>query len=155
MRVDDLMTRDVATVRASDSLARAVELMQERDCGCVVVTGPGAVLEGIVTDRDASLAALRIDEPLSRIEVRESMTGDVLACAPDDTIDVVERTMGHHQVRRLPVVDRAGRLCGLLSLDDIAREARREKGLLAPPVSEEGVGRTLGQVSRPHLLQTD
>jgi hypothetical protein len=51
--------------------------------------------------------------------------------------------MGQHQVRRLPVVDDKGRLCGILSLDDLARQARADAGMVAPPL-RQAVGRTLG-----------
>jgi len=152
MKVQDLMTRAVATARAPDSLARAVELMQERDCGCIAVVDEASKVVGILTDRDVCLAALRTGRPLSRVNVNDSMTTKVFTCAQDDLVADAERRMGQHQVRRLPVVDGVGRLHGILSLDDIAKEARREEGLIAPPVSAESVGRTLGQVGRPHLI---
>ena len=153
MKVQDLMTRDVVTVGAADSLAYAVRLMQQRDCGCIAVIDEAAKIAGILTDRDVCLAALRADRPLSHVEVKDSMRTEVFTCSPDDSIAEAERRMGQHQVSRLPVVDAQGRLRGLLTLDDIAREALREEDLIVPPVSQEAVGRTLGQIGRPHLVE--
>lgn len=152
MRVNELMTRDVARVRAQDTLARVVELMEERDCGCVAVTDERATIVGVLTDRDVSLAALRADGPLSKLKANDFMRTEVVTCAPGDSIGEAERRMGQHQVRRLPVIDARGSLCGILSLDDIAKEACREEGWIGPPVSMGAVGRTLGQIGRPRLV---
>ena len=152
MKVKDLMNRDVVTVRLTDGLARAVESMQARECGCVPVIDEGSRVVGILTDRDVCLAALRTDRPLSRLGTEAAMSARVFTCKPGDTIAEAEHLMGLHQVRRLPVVDANGRLLGILSLDDIAKEACLEEGLIVPPVSAEAVGRTLGQISRSHLL---
>ena len=81
------------------------------------------------------------------------MSAKAYSCRAHDSIGEAEQAMGLHQVRRLPAVDENGRLEGILSLDDIAREARSEQGLIAPPVSAEAVGRTLGQIDRPHLIE--
>jgi len=67
------------------------------------------------------MAALQSDAPLSRLDVEPAMNPHVHTCRPDDSIAAVERIMGQHQVRRLPVVDEEGRLRGILSIDDIAR----------------------------------
>lgn len=153
MKVEELMTRAVATVAPEDGLDRAARWMRELDCGCVpVVDRRSQSLVGIVTDRDACMTALRSDRPLSRLRVDEAMASWVFTCRPGDPIREAERLMGLHQVRRLPVVDGKGRLVGLLSLDDVAREARHECGLIAPTVSAEEVGTTLGQVGRPRLI---
>lgn len=155
VRVRELMTTEVATVRPADTLGQAAERMRLHDCGCVVVVDEGALVVGVLTDRDVCLAALPADVPLSQLTVEGAMTRNVFTCAPDDPVAEAERRMGQHQIRRLPVVDGQGRLRGILSLDDLAREACREEGLLVPPVSTQGVGRTLGQVSRPHLVERD
>ena len=155
MRVQDLMIREVATVRPNDDLGRAVRSMERHDCGCVVVVDDASRVAGILTDRDACLAALHTDRPLSRLETTDFMRKQVFTCAPDDSVDEAERRMGEHQVRRLPVVDAGGRLCGILSLDDIAEKAWREEDLILPAVSEKDVGRTLGQIGRPHVIQPE
>lgn len=153
MRVEELMTRKVATVRPADALNRAARLMQERDCGCVAVVGEDSSVVGVITDRDVCMAALRTDSPLSRLGVESVMSSRVFTCRPGDSIAEAERMMGQHQVRRLPVLDEEGHLEGILSLDDIAREAIGEQDLIAPPVSAEETGRTLGQIGRPHLIE--
>ncbi|NOT29469.1 MAG: CBS domain-containing protein [Planctomycetes bacterium] len=152
MKVRELMVRRVATVSPEDRLDFAVKRMKERNCGCLAVVNDEYRALAVVTDRDICMAALESDAPLSRLAVRNAMSPTLVTCQVEDSIAEAERLMGLHQVRRLPVVDALGRLEGLLSLDDIAREARREKGLIVPPVSAEAVGRTMGEIGRPHLV---
>jgi CBS domain-containing protein len=154
MRVSDLMSRDVATARAEQTLVVVARLMREHDCGCVVVVDAEHRAIGVVTDRDVCLAVSHPDYRLDELRAGDAMQRQLFSCRPDDSIAAAEDAMGLHQVRRLPVVGAAGRLLGLLALDDIAREAAREGDLLAPPVSAAGVGRTLGQICRPRLVQT-
>ena len=153
MKVRELMTPEIATVRPEDGLDQAARSMEERDCGCVVVVDEESRLAGILTDRDVCLAALHTERTLSRIRVADVMTVEVFTCGPEQSVAEAEHLMGRHQVRRLPVVDERGSLLGILSLDDIALEACLEEDLIVPPVSTRAVGRTLGQISRTHLVK--
>lgn len=127
--------------------------MRDRDCGSIVVVDEHRRPIAVLTDRDICLAALRTGRPLAAIDVQSAMSKRLFTCRIGDTIEQAEQTMSLHQVRRLPVVDARGQLVGLLALDDIAREACREESWLAPPVSCAAVGRTLGQIVRPHLIE--
>jgi CBS domain-containing protein len=59
------------------------------------------------------------------------MSRSLFACRPDDAPRTAERTMREHQVRRLPVVDDAGRLVGIVSLNDIALESTSKPAEIA------------------------
>ncbi len=154
MKVRELMVRHVATVNPDDGLDRAAKLMSERNCGCLAVVDDEYRPLAMVTDRDVCLAAWRSDLPLSRLTVRNAMSPTLFTCRPGDPVGEAEDLMGLHQVRRLPVIDDGGRLEGLIALDDIAAEARREQGLIAPPVPAEAVGETLGKIARRRILGT-
>jgi CBS domain-containing protein len=153
MKIEDLMVRRVATVGAEDRLDRAARRMHERQCGSLVVVDAESRALAMVTDRDVCMAAWRANTPLSMLTVRHAMSRRLFACRPDEPLARAEQLMGLHQVRRLPVVDAGGRLVGLIALDDIACEARRAAALLAPPVTAGEVGRTLGEIGRPHLVE--
>jgi CBS domain-containing protein len=154
MKVRELMSHEVATTRADETLERAVERMRDRRCGCLPVVDAEGHVRGVLTDRDVCLAALRTGAPLAGIPVEVAMSARAFTCRAEDPILEAERLMGQHQVRRLPVVDARERLVGLLSLDDIAREAFREDELISRPVSARAVGVTLGQIARPRLIST-
>ncbi len=152
MKVEQLMTRTVKACAETDSLNQAARLMWEGDCGCIPVisaNGDGALM-GIVTDRDIAMAAYIQGKQLWAIPVSSVMTRDVIACRADNGIKQAEALMRDNRIRRLPVVDKAGRLVGILSLNDIAREARREaaSGRRAE-VGEEDVTETLAMICEP------
>jgi CBS domain-containing protein len=153
MKITSLMETRVASVRPEDTLDVAAQRMHDRACGCLPVLDADRRVVGMLTDRDICMAALRTAAPLAGVQVHSAMTAPAYSCREDDSVAEAERLMGQHQVRRLPVVDEEGRLAGLISLDDVAREAWREGGLIVPPVPAEAVGITLGQIARPHLIE--
>lgn len=119
--VRQLMTKLVSTVHAADPLHRAAKLMNDRDCGCVLVVDDDHSVIGIITDRDVALAALEEQLPLKAIPSAAAMTHHPVVIRADDTLEEAMRLMRTQQVRRLPVVDADERLIGLLTLGDIVR----------------------------------
>jgi CBS domain-containing protein len=152
MKIEDILTRDVAAVGPREGLDKAAAAMRDHDCGFVPVIDLGSRVVGVLTDRDICMAALETGLPLSEIRVADTMRTDVHVCRAEETLADVEDRMGRHQIRRMPVLDEHNRLAGVVSIDSIAREAVREAILLAPQVSTGEVGRTLGEISRPRLI---
>jgi signal-transduction protein with cAMP-binding, CBS, and nucleotidyltransferase domain len=112
---------------------------------------PDGQLVGMLTDRDICMAAHLRGQLLSDIKVEQAMAQQVYACSPGDPIGVAERIMIQYQVRRVPVADSNGRVVGLLSLIDLAREAEQQNGRRLPQVTEAEVARTLASVCEPRL----
>jgi len=156
MRVQDLMTQDVKTCGPDDPLSTPAGLMNAHDCGSVPVVGSDGRIIGMLTDRDICMAALRHAVPLEGIRVAEAMARQVCSVRPDDTLETAAGMMRRHQVRRLPVVDPAGRVVGLLSLGDLAR--RTDPGAVddrAGEVAARELAATLGAVSQPRRIRRD
>lgn len=149
MQIEQLMTSDVRTCGSEDSLALAAQAMWERDCGCVPVIDAERKVVGMLTDRDVCMAAWIRGCNLHELRVRDAMSPRVVACRIDEEIEVAEALMREYGVRRLPVVDLVGRLAGVLSLADLAREARRENGRLWRDVDSFGVALTLAGICEP------
>lgn len=126
MKVQHVMTKDARCCRPEDDLAAAARLLWTGDCGVLpIVVGEGRRVVGMLTDRDVCMAAWTQGRPLSEIPVEVAMAQEVVTCrADDDVSEVLERLRTRH-VRRLPVVDDAGQLLGIISLVDIARGAER------------------------------
>jgi CBS domain-containing protein len=145
VRISEVMTKDVATCHAGDSLAAAARIMWERDCGFApVVASDTGRLVGVVTDRDACMAAYTKGLRLEEIPVASVMTKEVQTCGPADDVAKAEEVMARHQVRRLPVVDPRGALVGVISLNDLAREALQVRNDRA----KGDVADTLGRIGR-------
>jgi len=124
MKVSEVMTRDVQTVRPDQPVQEAASFMLNADTGSIPVTD-GDRLIGMITDRDIAVRGVAKghgpDTP-----VRELMSGDVVCARVDDDVEEVAVRMSQAQVRRLPVLDEQERLCGIVSLGDLAREADDE-----------------------------
>ena len=152
MKVEQLMTREVKVCSEADALNRAAQFMWESDCGCVPVTGgngDGRVV-GVITDRDIAMAAYTQGKPLWAIPAGTAMAHKVIACHVGDGVSQAEALMRDNQVRRLPVLDQTEHLVGIISLNDIAREAQREAATgKRGEVTEEAVAETLASVCRP------
>lgn len=143
------MTRAVVACRAGEPLSHAAQIMWEHDCGCVPVLDDESRVVGMITDRDACMAAYTRGLRLDQIRVGEAMSGGVHVCRPGDALEVAEQTMQSAQVRRLPVVDGAHRLVGLLSLNDLARVGHSPLGFCSDALAPAAVARTLAAVSEP------
>ncbi|CAN5299591.1 CBS domain-containing protein [soil metagenome] len=120
MLVKDLMTGDPKTCRTGDSAEKALDHMDDRNCGSVpVVDGDGRVV-GIVTDRDIVFGVRENGGTLEDLTVEACMTPDPVTITQDETAEEAVRTMGANHVRRAPVVDPKGKLVGILAQADIA-----------------------------------
>jgi len=126
MRVDELMTPKPATCSRDSSCAEAANIMWDCDCGSVPVVDEAGRAVGIVTDRDICMAALFQGAPLSQISVAGVMSGNLYSCQADHDVREAELLMQQRQVRRLPVINEAGTLVGILSLSDVAQGVGRD-----------------------------
>jgi len=155
MRVEELMQKDVRVCRADDVMTEAARIMWEADCGSVPVIGGDerGSLVGIITDRDVCMAAYTRGKPLADLRVADAMSGDVRTCGPGDELSAAAGTMRAAQIRRLPVVDAAGQLLGIVSLSDIAREFTRQRARGRKGVSAVEVGELLAGICEPRQLE--
>jgi IMP dehydrogenase len=124
----DLLTlkgHEVITVRPTDTVLQAANLMNERNIGGVLVL-EGDQLAGIFTERDVlrRVVARGLDPATTRVDA--VMTAAVVTCQPDLSIDDCAALMTTRRIRHLPVRDAAG-LMGMVTIGD----------LLAHKVSEQ------------------
>ena len=119
MKVSDVMTREVQTVRPDQTAQEAASFMLRADAGAIPVM-EGDRLVGMITDRDIAVRGVAEgrgpDTP-----VRELMTNDIVAARIDDDIDDIAERMSEAQVRRLPVIDDQENIVGIVSLGDISQ----------------------------------
>lgn len=122
MQVKDVMTKDVASVYADDSVERAAKLMNEYNVGSVPVVTSEKVV-GIITDRDITLRCVAKGEDCKNTPVRDIMTSNPVTGAPSMDVHDAVRIMSERQIRRLPVVDN-NTLVGMVALGDLAVEPK-------------------------------
>jgi len=149
--VHDAMRTRVYICAPEDTLARAAQLMWEKDLGCLPVCGPGRKALAMLTDRDISMAAFMQWKHLAETSVESAMSRALCTCSPDDELGVAEDIMRKNQVRRLPVVDAQGVLVGLLSLGDVARYVRQHSPRQTGSVAQQRLADTLAAICEPRF----
>jgi CBS domain-containing protein len=145
MKVKDVMTKDVRTCGLDSDLSVVAGMMWMRDCGVIPVVDNGQIV-GVITDRDICIAAGSKNREPSMITVSEVMARRVYSCPPDAEIREALQIMREKQVRRLPVIDAKGKLCGILSLNDVAIKAR--DAAKPEELSADDVEKTLEAICR-------
>jgi CBS domain-containing protein len=129
MKISEVMTREVATVRADQTAQEAASFMLQGDAGSIPVT-EGDRLIGMITDRDIAVRGVAHghgpDTP-----VRDLMSSGLVCAREDDDIEEVATRMSEAQVRRLPVIDESENLVGIVSLGDLSRESDGEEAHMA------------------------
>lgn len=119
MKIRDVMTDSVIRIHPEESVAVAARTLTHYNIGVLPVCGYDGQICGVVTDRDLVTRCLASDRKPEKTRVREVMTANVVSTSPDMDTGVAAHLMGRQQIRRLPVVDN-GRLCGMVSLGDLA-----------------------------------
>ncbi len=137
VRVADVMTRDVQALSPSAPVIDAARLMKALDIGVVPVVD-GERLVGIATDRDIVVRGVAQGRPATDTPLGDIISRELRWCSPEQSIDEVLEQMRDARIRRVPVLDRAGRLVGMLTLGDVAARA-----------DGDGAGIVLGEVSEP------
>ena len=149
MRVAELMTKQVVCCKTTDKLGMPAKLMWDADCGAIPVVNAEGVVKGMITDRDICMACFMRNAPPSAILAQDAMSRTLYSCSPESSVADAEKTMRKNQVRRIPVVDKQGRLAGVLSLADIAREAERERNKPSKEIESDEVLQVLGSICQP------
>lgn len=140
MHIKKLASSRVVTLPPEGSIVDAARVMREKHVGSVVIVGTDERPVGIVTDRDIVVEVVaQAPAEVSKVELRDLCTNDLLVAIEDEDLETVLARMRRHGVRRMPVVDRAGKLRGLFSLDDALGAIAEELGSVASLLRTERV----------------
>jgi len=135
MSLERFCREPVVTVQPKQSVREAARLMRDRHVGAVlVVDGDRPV--GIVTDRDIVMRAVIEGRDSNTTPVRDVMSGSLTVVGSDQKIDdavIALRTAG---IRRLPIVNAAGKAIGIVTLDDLVVLMAGELNLVAGAVQQ-------------------
>jgi CBS domain-containing protein len=141
MTVGDICSRSVVMVPKGEMIIDAAKRMRTSHVGDLVVVenrDGRHVPIGIVTDRDIVIAAVAGDPVhINYLLVSDVMTPDLVTATEQESIDAVLTKMYENGIRRLPIVDSAGTLVGILTLDDILRYLTDQQSTLVAMVARE------------------
>ena len=123
MRVSDLFAvkgRDVATISRERSVTDALAMLKERRIGALIVTGLGAPLVGILSERDVVSALAEHGAKALEMSVADLMSCDVITGRTDTTVTKLMEIMTGQRIRHVPVLE-DGQLVGMVSIGDVVK----------------------------------
>jgi CBS-domain-containing membrane protein len=138
--VRDIMTTGVVTVRPDTPYQAVAAMLREHRVSGFPVTRDGKVA-GVVTETDLlALAAGRHHRGHRAAE--QATAGDLMShppvtISPDDLVKTAARLMHKHRLQRLPVVDRDGRLAGIVSRSDVLSVFKRSDEEIRREVTQD------------------
>lgn len=139
MKLKDLCILDVASCKREATVAEAARLMRQCHTGDLIVldeTDGSREPVGIITDRDIVMQVVAQGRDPNHTLVADVMAAPlVVAGTSEDTDTAIER-MRSHGVRRLPVINDAGEIAGILTLDDFQRYFADQSATLAAVVTK-------------------
>ena len=121
MKIRDVMTQSVIPISPEENLAVAARTLTHYNIGALPVCGANGHLCGLVTDRDIVTRCLASGKSPRLTTVRDVMSSNLAWATPEMDVEEAARLMGIRQIRRLPVLE-DGKLCGMVSLGDLATE---------------------------------
>ena len=127
--VRDIMTTGVVTVRPDTPYREIAALFREHRVSGFPVTAEDGKVTGVVSESDLLELADGRHHGGHRA-AGPATAGDLMTCpavtaSPDDLVQTAARVMHSHRLQRLPVVDRDGRLEGIVSRSDVLSVFRR------------------------------
>lgn len=126
--VQEIMTRDPRTLKATASVREAAQTMKEADVGPVIVLDDDDQVCGIVTDRDITVRVVAEGMDPGSTVVDRICSHDMTTLSPGDDAEQAARMMREKAIRRMPVVDN-GRPVGIVSIGDLAIERDPDSAL--------------------------
>lgn len=150
MKIKNIMTEDVVTVKEEDTLEKVAKLLSEKHLSGLPVLDEEGKLSGIITEGDLIRRSAKVptpaylellggiiylDNPNKFFEdvkkamgliVKEVMTRDVKTIGPEETVEEAANVLVHQKIKRLPVLDEEGNLIGIVARRDIMEHLFRK-----------------------------
>lgn len=136
MNVEHVMTGPAHVMRPDSTAKEAAQLMRKQKVGCVVVASHDKP-EGMVTDRDLALRVVADDLDGRKVELSEVMSPSPVFVFGGRDLRYAMQVMREQAVRRLPVVDGAHKIIGVVSLDDVVRRISEELDAVSETIDRE------------------
>ncbi|HUL47766.1 MAG TPA: CBS domain-containing protein [Steroidobacteraceae bacterium] len=148
MIVSEICQGNPVTIGAHEELDTAARLMRQYHIGYLIVVEPYYVAPrpvGVLTDRDIVVSVLAKGTDPRQVKVGEVMTREPVVVREDASLNSALAEMRRIGVRRLPVVNAAGHLTGVLSLDEVldavSQQLQGVVGSIRTEVRTEGARR--------------
>jgi CBS domain-containing protein len=135
--IGEICSKPALTVAPDTTVQEAAHRMATRRVGALVVVDAERRPRGVITDRDIVVGVVAAGKDPAAVRVTQLTRRRAVVIDEDAGIFDAARLLSRRGVRRLPVVDRAGKLVGLISLDDLLILLGSEMGHIASALASE------------------
>ena len=126
MTVATAMTQSPACCTPRTPLSDVARLMVENDCGEIPVVEDmdSRKLAGVITDRDIAVRIVAAGRNSAEAFASDCMSSPCVSVSPETSLEECCELMERNKIRRVPVLDNAGGVVGIVSLADVVRNAK-------------------------------
>jgi CBS domain-containing protein len=143
MNVQAIMTSEPFFATRDATVSEIAKIMADKEVGVVPIVDEARRPLGMLTDRDVCKAIASTNCAACEIPALNLASRPVISCAPDEELETALKTMRDHHIRRLAVVDRSGKLRGILSIDDVVLRSEEAMEVSHSTISFGDAVRTL------------
>jgi len=127
----------VVAVSPDTPAVEVARIMGERNVGSVVVVTGDNRPAGILTDRDLAIRVMAQEKNPGEVRASDILTRDVITFQDSMGIYEAIQKMTDAGIRRMPIVDDAGKLIGIVTMDDIVRMLGEEMAAIAKNIEKQ------------------
>ena len=113
-------SQQIITVKPEDLVRTAAEILAKHRIGAVIVSRDGAIVDGILSERDIVRALGTQGVSCMTVQVQDLVTAEVIGCHPEDTVNSVMEKMTDGRFLHMPVID-DNRMIGVISIGDAVK----------------------------------
>ncbi len=136
--IDSKASPQIFSMKPSDLVRSAVEVLASKRIGAVIISGDGAMVDGILSERDIVRALGTRGVECLDMQIQDLMTSAVIGCHPEDTAMSVMEKMTDGRFRHMPVIEQ-NRMIGVISIGDVVKarinEVQAENAALTDMIS--------------------
>ncbi len=122
--------KEIVTISPQASVFEAIQLMDSKNIGSLVVLNAHGKLAGIFAERDCFRKVILADKSPREVSVKAAMTKKVIYASPDNTVDECMALMTEKRIRHLPVIDSHEKILGIISIGDLVKFVATEQTAL-------------------------
>jgi CBS domain-containing protein len=120
-----MMHKGVECVSPDTAINSIAKEMRELDVGAIPIAQDGKLV-GMITDRDNAIRCVADNADMSKVKAKDVMTQAVVYCRDNEDVEDAVRIMEGKQIRRLPVLNEAMQMVGMVSLGDVSHAVPRD-----------------------------
>ncbi|MEE9442677.1 MAG: CBS domain-containing protein [candidate division Zixibacteria bacterium] len=129
MQVKDVLDdfhKHPITINENLTIGEAMKALNKHKIGSLIVLDNSKSLAGIITERDVFRMMNKFNCDIEEKLIKDYMSTDLIIGVPEDDLEYIAGLITQNRIRHIPVINRDGNLCGIISIGDIVKARLNE-----------------------------